>query len=58
MPVEQTSSGLERIVSLDAQVEVLGTGYVIGEGPLWMERGRIPVVQRGPRQPAVEVVRG
>ena len=39
MPVEQTSSGLERIVSLDAQVEVLGTGYVIGEGPLWWSEG-------------------
>ena len=35
MPVEQTSLELERIVSLDQDVEVLSTGYVIAEGPLW-----------------------
>ena len=35
MPVEQVSSELERIVSTDQDVEVLGTGYVGGEGPLW-----------------------
>ena len=35
MPVEQVSSELERIVSLAQDVEVLGTGYVGGEGPLW-----------------------
>ena len=35
MPVEQTSPELERIVSLDQDVGVLSTGYVIAEGPLW-----------------------
>ena len=35
MPIEQLAPDMERIVSLDQQVEVLGTGYVIGEGPLW-----------------------
>ena len=35
MPVEQTSPELERIVSLDQDAEVLSTGYVIAEGPLW-----------------------
>ncbi len=35
MPIEQISPELDRIVSLDQEVEVLGTGYVVGEGPLW-----------------------
>ena len=35
MPFEQISPELERIVSLDQDVEVLGTGYSVGEGPLW-----------------------
>ena len=35
MPFEQISPELERIVSLDQDVEVLGTGYAVGEGPLW-----------------------
>ena len=35
MPVEQLSPEMGRIVSQDQRVEVLGTGYVIGEGPLW-----------------------
>ncbi|CAI8033400.1 Gluconolactonase [Geodia barretti] len=35
MPVQQLSPELERIVSQDQAVEVLGTGYVIAEGPLW-----------------------
>ena len=35
MPVEQTSPELEHIVSLDQDVGVLSTGYVIAEGPLW-----------------------
>ena len=34
MPIEQVSPELERIVSLDQEVEVLGTGYIVGEGPL------------------------
>ena len=35
MPIDQVSPELERIVSRDQEVEVLGTGYVGGEGPLW-----------------------
>ena len=35
MPIEQISPELDRIVSLDQEVEVLGTGYLVGEGPLW-----------------------
>ncbi len=33
MPIEQFSPELDRIVSADA--EVLGTGYIVAEGPLW-----------------------
>ena len=40
MPVERISSELDRIVSFDQQVEVLGTGYVIAEGPLWWSEGQ------------------
>lgn len=43
MPIEQASPELERIVSSDAQIEVLGTGYSgdagPAEGPLWWEEG-------------------
>lgn len=35
MPIEQLSPELERIVSADAEVEVLSSGYVVAEGPLW-----------------------
>ena len=35
MPFEQISSELERIIFPDQDVEVLGTGYAVGEGPLW-----------------------
>ena len=35
MPIDQVSPELERIVSLDHDVEVLGAGYAVGEGPLW-----------------------
>ncbi len=40
MPIQQVSPELERIVSLDQNVEVLGTGYVGGEGPLWWQEDR------------------
>ena len=40
MPIEQVSPELERIVSLDQEVEVLGTGYLIGEGPLWWKEAQ------------------
>jgi gluconolactonase len=35
VPIEQLSPEIESIVSSDEEVEVLGTGYAIGEGPLW-----------------------
>ena len=35
MPIEQISPELERIVSTDAEVEVLSSGHVVAEGPLW-----------------------
>ncbi|MDA1127674.1 MAG: SMP-30/gluconolactonase/LRE family protein [Chloroflexi bacterium] len=35
MPIERLSPELDRIVSPDQEVEVLGTGYFVGEGPLW-----------------------
>ena len=35
MPFEQISPELERIVFPEQDVEVLGTGYAVGEGPLW-----------------------
>lgn len=39
MPIERLSPELERIVSLDQEVEVLGRGFVGGEGPLWWKEG-------------------
>ena len=39
MPIEQLSPELARIVSLDQEVEVLGRGFVGGEGPLWWKEG-------------------
>ena len=43
MPIEQTSPDLERIVSIDAGIEELGSGYGgssgPAEGPLWWEEG-------------------
>ena len=35
MPIEQNSPELERIVSMDAEVEELGGGYNLAEGPVW-----------------------
>jgi len=40
VPIEQISPELERIVSLEQEVEVLGTGYMVGEGPLWWKEGQ------------------
>lgn len=37
MPIERVSPELDRIVSPDQDVEVLGTGYHVGEGPLWWQ---------------------
>ena len=42
MSIEQAGAGLERIVSLDQQVEWLGSGYgggAVAEGPLWWKEG-------------------
>ncbi len=40
MPIHQVLPELERIVSLNQEVEVLGTGYAGGEGPLWWNEGQ------------------
>ena len=39
MPIEQFSPELERIVSQGQEIEELGRGYSIAEGPLWHESG-------------------
>ena len=35
MPIEQLSPELERIVAADQEIEELGKGFAIAEGPLW-----------------------
>ena len=35
MPIERVIPEMDCIVSPDQDVEVLGTGYHVGEGPLW-----------------------
>lgn len=35
MPIERIFPGLEDIVSMEADIEILGTGYDVAEGPLW-----------------------
>ena len=35
MPIEIISPELERIVSRDQEIEELGNGYLVAEGPLW-----------------------
>ena len=39
MPIEQAAPELERILSLDQEIEELGTGYQTAEGPLWHREG-------------------
>ena len=42
MPIEQVAPALERIVSLEQEVEWLGSGYgggEVAEGPLWWKEG-------------------
>ena len=56
MPTQQISPEMERIVSLDQEVEVLGSGYQVGEGPLWWSEDGVPAVQRSQGQPPVEMV--
>ena len=40
MTIEQLSPELERIVSQDQEIEELGKGYSVAEGPLWHKGGR------------------
>ena len=40
MPIKRVSPELDRIVSLDQEVEVLGSGYVVAEGPLWWKESQ------------------
>ena len=35
MPIEQLSPELERVVAADQEIEELGKGFAIAEGPLW-----------------------
>lgn len=35
MPIEMASPEFDRIVSRDQDVEELGNGYLVAEGPLW-----------------------
>ena len=35
MPIEKIFPGLEDIVSIEADIEILGTGYDVAEGPIW-----------------------
>ena len=39
MPIEKVSSELERIVSLDQEIEELGRGFLTAEGPVWYREG-------------------
>ena len=42
MPFEQVAGALERIVSLEQEVEWLGSGYgggAVAEGPVWWKEG-------------------
>ncbi len=42
MPIEQAAGALERIVSLEQEVEWLGSGYgggAVAEGPVWWKEG-------------------
>ena len=42
MPIEQAAGAMERIVSMDQEVEWLGSGYggeSVAEGPLWWKEG-------------------
>jgi len=39
MPIERVSSELERIVSRNQELEELGRGYLIAEGPVWWQEG-------------------
>ena len=35
MPIERLSPELDRLVSADQELEELGNGYEVAEGPLW-----------------------
>ena len=39
MPIEQLAPELEHVVSLDQDVEELGSGYNLAEGPVWWKEG-------------------
>ena len=38
MPVEQNAPELERIVSRDQEMEEIGSGYRVAEGPVWFRQ--------------------
>ena len=37
MPIERLSPELDRLVSADQELEELGNGYEVAEGPLWWQ---------------------
>ena len=39
MSIQQVSPELEQIVSLNQEIEELGSGYLVAEGPLWWKEG-------------------
>ena len=39
MPIERVAPELDRIVSADQNMEELGRGYSLSEGPLWWKEG-------------------
>ena len=39
MPIEQLAPELEHIVSLDQELEELGSGYNLADGPVWWKEG-------------------
>ena len=35
MPIERIAPELDRLISVDQEIEVLGGGYGTAEGPVW-----------------------
>ena len=39
MPIDRLAPELDRLISVDQEIEVLGSGYGIAEGPIWFKEG-------------------
>ena len=48
--IEKTCPELERIVSTDQELEVLGSGFGAAEGPLWHREATVLKVKRNERR--------